>query len=83
MEFCRRWGVVDRVRRCGFPEDYEWAAARRRGVPVAVADIGDPTIAALYQQPLVLVRPDGHSCWRGHALPADPERLIDTIRGAA
>ena len=23
MEFCRRWGIVERVRHCGFPEDYE------------------------------------------------------------
>ena len=22
MEFCRRWGMADRVRGCGFPEDY-------------------------------------------------------------
>ena len=22
MEFCRQWGIVDRVRNCGFPEDY-------------------------------------------------------------
>ena len=22
MEFCRRWGIADRVRACGFPEDY-------------------------------------------------------------
>src|SRR5262249_4150483 len=23
MEFCRRWGIVDRVRTCGFPDDYK------------------------------------------------------------
>ena len=57
-------------------------AARRRGVPMAVVDIADPAIAALYQRRLVLVRPDGHSCWRGDSPPRDPERLIDTIRGA-
>lgn len=22
MEFCRRWGIVDEVRNCGFPDDY-------------------------------------------------------------
>ena len=22
MEFCRRWGILDEVRGCGFPEDY-------------------------------------------------------------
>ncbi len=23
MEFCRRWGIVDRVRACGFPDDFK------------------------------------------------------------
>ena len=23
MEFCRQWGIVDRVRNCGFPDDYK------------------------------------------------------------
>lgn len=22
MEFCRRWGIADEVRNCGFPDDY-------------------------------------------------------------
>ena len=57
------------------------SAAQRRGVHVAVADIADSGIAALYLRRLVLVRPDGHSCWRGDSLPPDPERLIDTVRG--
>jgi 2-polyprenyl-6-methoxyphenol hydroxylase-like FAD-dependent oxidoreductase len=59
------------------------AAAARCGVPVTVADIGEPEIAQLYQRRLVLVRPDGHSCWRGDSVPADCMQLIDTIRGAA
>ena len=58
------------------------AAARRRGVPLAVADVADPAIAGLYERRLVLVRPDGHSCWRGDSVPRDPGRVIDTIRGA-
>jgi hypothetical protein len=58
------------------------AAARRRGVPAAVADISEPSIARLYQRRLVLVRPDGHSCWRADAAPSNPEAVIDTVRGA-
>jgi uncharacterized protein YfaP (DUF2135 family) len=38
--------------------------------------------AALYEKPLVLVRPDGHVAWRGNAVPADALALIDIVRGA-
>ncbi|WP_368862523.1 hypothetical protein [Streptomyces clavuligerus] len=27
------------------------------------------------------MRPDGHVAWRGDALPGDPGRLADTVRG--
>jgi hypothetical protein len=30
----------------------------------------------------VLVRPDGHVAWRGDAPPANPEQIIDIVRGA-
>jgi hypothetical protein len=39
-------------------------------------------VAALYEQPLVLVRPDGHVAWRGGAVPAEPAALVDHVRGA-
>ncbi len=58
------------------------AAAQARGVPLTVADIEQPGIAALYERRLTLVRPDGHSAWRGDALPADAVGLIDIVRGA-
>jgi 2-polyprenyl-6-methoxyphenol hydroxylase-like FAD-dependent oxidoreductase len=58
-------------------------AARARGVPQEMVDITAPDICALYQKPLVLVRPDGHVAWRGDALPRDPLAIIDRIRGAA
>jgi 2-polyprenyl-6-methoxyphenol hydroxylase-like FAD-dependent oxidoreductase len=58
------------------------AAARKRTVPLRVEDIPDAEIAALYQRKLVLVRPDGHVCWRGDAPPADALALIDVVRGA-
>ncbi|MCW5772624.1 MAG: FAD-dependent monooxygenase [Rhodospirillaceae bacterium] len=57
------------------------AAARRRGVPLALHDIADAEIAALYERPLVLVRPDGHVAWRGDEEPGDALRLIDVARG--
>ena len=59
------------------------AAARRRGLPLAVHRLdGEDNVARLYGRHLVLVRPDGHVAWRGDAEPADPDVLIDTVRGA-
>lgn len=58
------------------------AAAKERQVPFSVIDIENPDIAALFEKPLVLVRPDGHIAWRDDALPDDPEALIDRVRGA-
>jgi 2-polyprenyl-6-methoxyphenol hydroxylase-like FAD-dependent oxidoreductase len=57
-------------------------AAAARGVPFRIFDIADPAIAALYERPLVLVRPDGHVAWRGDAVPPDAFALIDRVRGA-
>jgi hypothetical protein len=58
-------------------------AARSRGVPLRVVDIGDPEIAALYEKRLVFVRPDGHVAWRGDDLPFDLDYLIDHVRGTS
>jgi 2-polyprenyl-6-methoxyphenol hydroxylase-like FAD-dependent oxidoreductase len=58
-------------------------AARRRGVPLAVVDIGATEAADCYLHKLVLSRPDQHVAWRGNALPADPLALIDRVRGVA
>lgn len=57
-------------------------AARRRGVPLVVRTIVNSEAAALYERPLVLVRPDGHVAWRGYALPENCLELIDVARGA-
>jgi 2-polyprenyl-6-methoxyphenol hydroxylase-like FAD-dependent oxidoreductase len=57
-------------------------AAGTRGVPLSVTTLADPALAALYEKPLVLVRPDGHVAWRGHEAPADAQALIDRVRGA-
>jgi hypothetical protein len=57
-------------------------AARQRGVPLEFVAIGEPQVAALYEYRFVLVRPDGHVCWRADAMPADPLAVIDRVRGA-
>lgn len=57
-------------------------AARARKVPLTVTAIPEPAVRALYEQPLAIVRPDGHVAWRGAVVPADPLAVIDTIRGA-
>jgi 2-polyprenyl-6-methoxyphenol hydroxylase-like FAD-dependent oxidoreductase len=59
------------------------AAARRRGVPLKVLDIGQQNAAIFDGGRLVLSRPDQHVAWRGGELPADPLALIDRVRGAA
>jgi hypothetical protein len=51
-------------------------------VPLRVEHIDDASIAALYGRRLVLVRPDGHVAWRGDTV-GEPERIADTVRGAA
>jgi hypothetical protein len=56
------------------------AAATRRSVPLQVLDV--PLPQPVYAEKLVLSRPDQHVAWRGNAAPADPQALIDRIRGA-
>lgn len=56
------------------------AAAEVRGLPLAVLEL-DPGLAAGYDRPLVLVRPDQHVAWRGDRVPAHPLALIDLVRG--
>ena len=56
-------------------------AFARKGVPLVVERISDPTIAALYERELVLVRPDGHVAWRGNVVD-QPDDIVDVVRGA-
>jgi hypothetical protein len=58
-------------------------AAAKRGVPLGVVALDEPTVREAYARQLVLVRPDGHVAWRGDVLPDDPLALIDCVRGAA
>nr|AHE14530.1 RebC-like putative FAD-monooxygenase [uncultured bacterium] len=79
--FGRRYTLV------GFAPSDRWDGARRafadRGVPLETVVWQDPAVADLYERRFVLVRPDGHVAWRGDELPADPGRLVDTVRGAS
>ena len=59
------------------------SAAEGGGLPVTVSEITDEELAALYENRLVLVRPNGHVAWRGDDCPHDPGTVIDTVRGAA
>jgi hypothetical protein len=58
------------------------AAARERGVPLAVVDVGSPETVGIYTTKLALSRPDQHVAWRGDACPKDSLALVDLIRGA-
>lgn len=58
------------------------AAAKTKGVPLAILDIPPGAAPAEYDRPLVLSRPDQHVAWRGDAPPSDPAGLIDLVRGA-
>ena len=59
------------------------AAASKRGLPFAIVDIDDDEAKALYENDLVLVRPDGFVAWRGDRLPRDVDDVVDVVRGAA
>lgn len=58
------------------------AAAKERGVPIKVVRIDQAPARAAYERRLVLVRPDGQCAWRGDSEPADPQYVIDAVRGA-
>jgi len=57
------------------------AAARRRGVALAVLDEPSSEARDLYGRDLVLVRPDHHIAWRGNGLPDNPQATIDRMVG--
>jgi hypothetical protein len=58
-------------------------AAAKRSVPFSEVAIDDPAVASLYEQSLVLVRPDGHVAWRADALRGDAGRIVDQVTGWA
>ena len=60
---------------------YEAAAAARR-MPLEVVTLSEPDVLDLYQNRLILVRPDGHVAWRADAMPSVPDAVLATARGA-
>jgi 2-polyprenyl-6-methoxyphenol hydroxylase-like FAD-dependent oxidoreductase len=56
-------------------------AAEAARMPLAVVALDQPDLLAAYEQPLVLVRPDGHVAWRGDADPDDAERIVAIVTG--
>jgi 2-polyprenyl-6-methoxyphenol hydroxylase-like FAD-dependent oxidoreductase len=56
-------------------------AFAERHVPLTIETIVDPSVVALYERALVLVRPDGHVSWRADTPPNDPLALADRVRG--
>jgi 2-polyprenyl-6-methoxyphenol hydroxylase-like FAD-dependent oxidoreductase len=58
------------------------AAASRKDVPVRAETVSDEKAAAAYERSLVLVRPDGYVAWRADEEPADPDTVVDVVRGA-
>jgi len=56
-------------------------AANEMGLPLSVLRLGDYPARELYQRDLVLLRPDQHVCWRGNALPPDPDRILERVSG--
>jgi 2-polyprenyl-6-methoxyphenol hydroxylase-like FAD-dependent oxidoreductase len=59
------------------------AAARRHHVPLTTIELVAADARDLYGRDLALIRPDQHVAWRGNAPPADPDRLIKRLIGAA
>ncbi len=56
---------------------------RRMGIPVSVFTSNENTVREAYEARFVLVRPDGHVCWRADELPAQPDRIWAIVSGRA
>jgi 2-polyprenyl-6-methoxyphenol hydroxylase-like FAD-dependent oxidoreductase len=57
-------------------------AAARRGLPLQVVALPDNALAALYEAPLVLIRPDQIVAWRGRDADAS-ETVLAVVTGSA
>jgi hypothetical protein len=60
---------------------FEDAFANRK-VPFQQVQLTKPDAVKLYEKKLVLVRPDGHVCWRGDMPPQNVQQVVDSVRGA-
>ena len=52
-------------------------------MPLKVIDLPQADARELYGRDLALIRPDQYVAWRGDAPPADADRLIARLIGAA
>jgi 2-polyprenyl-6-methoxyphenol hydroxylase-like FAD-dependent oxidoreductase len=59
------------------------AAAHKRGVPLSVLDVPAGEARDLYGRDLALIRPDQYVAWSGNTPPADAEKLMARVIGAA
>jgi hypothetical protein len=56
-------------------------AAETARFPLTLIDADVRDASGIYDYPLLIVRPDRHVAWRGHAIDADPEKMIGRFRG--
>lgn len=57
------------------------AEAEKLDMPLEVARIDNEAAARLYERRYVLVRPDGHVCWRGDMLNLEASDLVAIVTG--
>ena len=58
------------------------AEATATGTPLAILELDDPALGALYAAPMTLIRPDQHVAWRGASWPAGQD-LLERVTGRA
>lgn len=59
------------------------AAFAGRGVPCTEIAIPDRIAREVYDQDLILLRPDMHVAWRGNAAPQDADEIVAVVTGQA
>lgn len=57
--------------------------AERLGIPASQHRLTESDVRKAYEMPLVLVRPDGHVCWRGTSIPENLSDIWKTVTGRA
>ena len=55
--------------------------AKKLKMPFKIERITNQEAKSMYEKNLVLVRPDGHVCWRSNEMPIDIEELLNQVRG--
>lgn len=56
-------------------------SADKLKMPLKIEVIMNQQAKSMYEKNLVLVRPDGHVCWRSNAMPMDVKELLNQVRG--